>query len=191
MYGVCDTWCTGCEYLAKSGDAYCDYYSANNWACRRPCKAGQGCTERRRPKPEKLNRDWRLVNLEQKTKEAAERGFLPIPEKKKHERTGRPRGGRESQMTEPEYRAKINAQKNARADGDPQRQAEMKRLKDFRLANRMTQKSLARLLGVSGGTVSAWEAGIAGARWDLLERVGCPRPMIGGSNEGQENRRAV
>ena len=185
MYGVCDTYCTGCEYLAKSGDVYCDFYSANNWNKRRPCKAGWGCTERRGPGvANKLKIDWRLVSLEQKTKEAAERGHLPIPEKKKHERTGRPRGGRESSMTEVEYREKVNAQKHSRAEGDPQRQAEMKRLKDFRAANNLTQRTLGKLLGVSNGTVSAWEAGIAGARWDLLERVGCPRPVIGGTHEG-------
>ena len=87
-------------------------------------------------------------------------------------------------MTEAEYRAKVNAQKHGRADSDPQRQAEMRRLKDFRAANNLTQRGLGKLLGVSNGTVSAWEAGIAGARWDLLERVGCPRPVIGGTHEG-------
>jgi len=126
-----------------------------------------------------------LIVLERKTKEAAERGHMPIPEKKKHERTGRPRGGRESSMTEAEYRAKVNAQKHGRAENDPQRQAEMQRLKEFRLANHMTQRNLGKLLGVSCGTVSVWEAGIAGARWDLLEKLGCSRPIVGGAaNEG-------
>lgn len=183
MNGVCDTYCTGCEYLAKSGDAYCDYYSANCWSQRRPCKAGKGCTARSRAE-KAVKPDWRLISLEKMTKEAAERGHMPIPEKKKHERTGRPRGGRESSMTEAEYRARVNAQKRGRAENDPQRQAEMQRLKDFRAANNLTQRTLGKLLGVSNGTVSAWEAGIAGARWDLLERVGCPRPVIGGTHEG-------
>lgn len=119
---------------------------------------------------------------------AAIRAFRPVgkreetqvesPPKEKHGRTGRPRGGRESSMTEAEYREKVNHQKNSRAQGDPQRQAEMQRLKDFRAAARLTQRGLGMILGVSGGTVSAWEAGIAGARWDLLEKIGCRRPVV-------------
>lgn len=174
MNGVCDTYCTGCEFLAKTADVYCDYITAAGR--RRPCKAGKGCTVRSGPQTNK--RDWRLVNIERKTKEAAARGFLPIPEKKTHERTGRPRGGWESTVTEAEYREKVNRQKNARAEGDPQRQAEMRRLKDFRAANNLTQRGLGKLLGVSNGTISAWEAGIAGARWDLLEQFGCKRPEV-------------
>lgn len=168
MNGVCDTWCTGCEYLAKTADVYCDYITAAGR--RRPCKAGKGCTERRRPS--KVRPDVRLIYLEART--LAEQKQKP----KKHEQCGRPRGGWESTATEAEFRERVNAQRAARAENDPQRQAEMAAIKAWRLARGLTQRQMGKLIGVSCGTVSAWEAGIAGARWDLLEGLGCARPGV-------------
>lgn len=172
MNGVCDTWCTGCEFLAKSGDAYCDYYSAHNWQRRRPCRAGKGCTERVRP--EKVRQDIRLVCLEARTlQEAREGQKKPKP---KHGQTGRPRGGIQSAMTEAEFRARVNAQRAARSENDPQRQAEMAAIKAWRMAHGLNQRNMGKLIGVSCGTISAWEAGIAGANWAKLETLGIVRP---------------
>lgn len=170
MNGVCDTYCTGCEYLAKTADVYCDYLSATGR--RRPCEAGKGCTELRRPA--KVRPDVRLVYLEARTlQEAREGKKKPKP---KHAQCGRPRGGRQSTMTEAEFRESINAQRAARSENDPQRQAEMAAIKAWRLAHGLNQRTMGKLIGVSCGTISGWEAGIAGANWAKLETLGIVRP---------------
>lgn len=172
MNGVCDTWCTGCEFLAKSGDAYCDYYSAHNWERRRPCRAGKGCTERVRPA--KVRQDIRLVCLEARTlQEAREGKKKPKP---KHEQCGRPRGGRQSSMTEAEFRAEFNAQRAARAANDPRRQADMAAIREWRQARGLSQRAMGALIGVSCTTISDWETGMTGAKWELLEPLGIRRP---------------
>lgn len=170
MNGVCDTYCEGCEYLAKSSDVYCDYNSIVGH--RRPCRAGRDCTVRRRPV--KYRHDPRLVFLEKATLEAmkAEKK-KPKP---KHEQCGRPRGGRQSTMTEAEFRETINAQRAARSENDPQRQAEMAAIKAWRLDHGLNQRTMGKLIGVSCGTISGWEAGIAGANWAKLETLGIVRP---------------
>ena len=170
MNGVCDTYCEGCEYLAKSSDVYCDYNSIEGR--KRPCRAGRDCTVRRRPV--KYRHDPRLVFLEKATLEAmkAEKK-KPKP---KHEQCGRPRGGRQSSMTEAEFRAELNAQRAARAANDPRRQADMEAIKDWRQARGLSQRAMGALIGVSCTTISDWETGMTGAKWELLEPLGIRRP---------------
>ena len=76
MNGVCDTYCEGCDYLAKSSDVYCDYNSIAGH--KRPCRPGKECTVRRRP--EKYRHDPRLKYLEAATLEAmkAEQGMVDV-----------------------------------------------------------------------------------------------------------------
>ncbi len=170
MNGVCDTYCEGCEYLAKSSDVYCDYNSIEGH--KRPCRAGRDCTVRRRPV--KYRRDPRLVFLEKATLEAmkAEKK-KPKP---KHEQCGRPRGGRQSSMTEAEFRAEFNAQRAARAANDPRRQADMAVIREWRQARGLSQRAMGALIGVSCTTISDWETGMTGAKWELLEPLGIRRP---------------
>lgn len=170
MNGVCDTWCEGCEFLAKSADVYCDYNSIVGHS--RPCRAGKDCTERVRP--ENYRRDPRLESLEKATLEAMK------AEKKKQKKPKRERCGRPSQyggvsMT-PEYAAAQRARHRAQIIREGRLAAEAKAIRAWREARGLTQKQLGALVGSSGSAVWSWEKGISGGKWAELEKLGIVRP---------------
>lgn len=169
MNGVCDTYCEGCEYLAKSSDVYCDYNSIVGHS--RPCRAGKECTVRIRPA--KYRHDPRLENLEKATLEAmkAEKK-KPKP---KHDRTGRP-SDYDGVSLSPEYLAKKMANRRERILREGKLEAEARAIKEWRAARGLTQKQLGALVGLSGSAVFGWEKGINGAPWEELEKLGCVRP---------------
>lgn len=168
MYGVCDTYCEGCQYLAKSADVYCDYNSIVGHS--RPCRAGKDCTERVRP--ENYRRDPRLESLEKATLEAMKE---EKKKKLKQERCGRPsQYGGVSQT--PEYAAAQQAKRRAQILREGKLQAEAQAIREWREAKGLTQKQLGALVGVSGSAVFGWEKGITGAKWAGLEKLGCVRP---------------
>lgn len=169
MNGVCDTYCEGCDYLAKSSDVYCDYNSIVGH--KRPCRPGKECTVRRRP--EKYRHDPRLAYLERATLEAmkAERKAR----KPKREHTGRP-SDYEGVSLSPEYLAKKMANRRERILREGRLEAEARAIKEWRAARGLTQKQLGALVGLSASAVFGWEKGLNSAPWDELEKLGCMRP---------------
>lgn len=169
MNGVCDTWCEGCEYLSKHSDVYCNYLYVT--CRRRPCPAGHGCTERRRPK--KWRKDPRLVWLEKATLDQAKREAAEL--KRQAHRRGRPHDPFCVSLT-PEYINQKNRNYRARMIADEAIQAEGEAIFRWRKELGLTQKALGRLVGLGSSLISDWERGRVRARWDLLEPLGCPRP---------------
>ena len=169
MNGVCDTYCEGCEYLAKSSDVYCDYNSIAGH--KRPCRPGKECTVRRRPA--KYRHDPRLAYLEKATLEAMK--AEKKAKKPKRERTGRP-SDYDGVSLSPEYLAKQMAKRRERVLREGRLEAEARAIREWREAKGMTQRQLGALLGLSGSAVFGWEKGLNGAPWDQLEKLGCVRP---------------
>lgn len=168
MNGVCDTYCEGCEYLAKSHDVYCDYNSIVGH--KRPCRPGKECTVRRRPA--KYRRDPRLKYLEKATREAMK---AEKKKKQKQERAGRRCAFETGEgpatakaVYYREYRDKILREGRLAEDA--------KAIRAWRTARGLTQKQLGQLLGVTDTAVYSWEKGITGANWAELEKLGCVRP---------------
>lgn len=166
MNGVCDTWCEGCEFLAKSADVYCDYNSIVGHS--RPCRAGKDCTERVRP--ENYRRDPRLESLEKATLEAMK------AEKKKQKKPKRERCGRPSQyggvsMT-PEYAAAQRARHRAQILREGRLAEEAKAIRAWREARGLTQKQLGALVGPAAAPSGAGRresAGANGPSWKSWE----------------------
>ena len=170
MNGICDTWCEGCEFLAKSSDVYCDFLSV--MARRRPCPAGHGCTERRRPA--KYRHDPRLKWAEQAQREAAKREEKKTTQRMSLMERGRPRELRGASL-DPEYIRNVQRARIARLLPilvTEQREA----ILAWRKENDLSQTQAGKLIGVSGSAISNWERGMEKARWDLLEKHGCRRP---------------
>lgn len=169
MNGVCDTYCEGCDYLAKSADVYCDYNSIVGHS--RPCRAGKDCTVRLRP--DKYRPDPRLANLEKATLEA-------MKEEKKKKKPKQERCGRPSQYggvsQTPEYAAAQRARHRAQILREGRLAAEAKAIRAWREARGLTQKQLGALVGSSGSAVWSWEKGISGGKWHELEKLGIVRP---------------
>lgn len=117
MNGVCDTWCEGCVFLSKHSNVYCNYLYIT--FRRRPCPAGKGCTERRRPK--KWRKDPRLVWLEKATLDQAKREAAAL--KKEATRRGRPHDPFCVSLT-PEYQNRMNRNYRAKMAADKQVQEE-------------------------------------------------------------------
>lgn len=169
MNGVCDTWCEGCMFLAKSADVYCDYISVVGHS--RPCRGGTGCTERVRP--EKYRHDPRLAYLERATLEAMKAEKKKPKPKREH--TGRP-SDYDGVSLSPDYQAKQMANRRERILREGRLEAEARAIRQWREARGLTQKQLGALVGLSASAVFGWEKGINGAPWDELEKLGCVRP---------------
>ena len=170
MFGVCDTYCEGCEYLAKSNDVYCDYNSIVGH--KRPCKAGMGCTERRRPA--KYRHDPRLASLEKATLEAARRK-APPKKKPKQEKCGRSRA-EHRKIDEPGYQRELNRRRVERVIQEGTYLADSRAIIRWRRSQNLSQRALGKLIGVSASAICQWEKGVSEARWPKLEALGCKRP---------------
>lgn len=172
MYGVCDTYCEGCIYLAKASEVYCDYICATDR--RRPCPAGYGCTERVRTPG--FKRDSRLRFVERITREAhaaeeakrLRKDAPPKAEKQKYE-----------WHPSPEYwhNYKIAHAEKLKAEGKTWGQGEA--VYKWRKKVKLSQSELGKLLGYSGSAVSDWERGyyqVPKSALLALEALGCKMP---------------
>ena len=162
MDGMCDTWCTGCEFLNQWGPVFCDYIGMTGR--RRPCPPGMGCTERTRHarvRPDK--------RLEQQEADLLARRARELAAKRARERALEQLRMAETDLPDKRIRARYHSKHPAA----PGLEEQAKAIWSWRNLRGIRQSDLAAMLGVCRNTVQKWEHGTIPADWKLLETVGC------------------
>lgn len=171
--GLCDLYCEGCEFLAKSSDIYCDYMSVTGHS--RGCPAGEGCT--RRVRPPKYRKDLRLRHRV-RARQAVKNRWEAERKKKQKLPQGRPWLLGNSPSLDPALRADIEHARQERARQRPEMIAQAQLISAWRSARGLTLAQAGAMMGVRGATLGQWERGNVKANWTLLGAVGLIRPQM-------------
>lgn len=162
-----DEYCIGCIYRTRvSTGPCCSFCDVKKHS--RGCPAGSGCNQRKLKDGYKPS--TRMTHHEKGTLASAESRAKAAQQKEKP-----PEGAFKTERDRSEYerlRQQRKAESNREILGGKQRKV----ITEYKKSHGLSNRTLARMLGVSESRVAKWAAEYSNADWDLLGSIGITKP---------------